>query len=123
MTTADHAMLRCAATRLLVGALAVALMCGGLAPAALADAITDDNVAEMVEAAKTPADHEALAAYFNAKSEQALASVKRHEKMSNAFSGKQRPSWEAHCSGLIRGFKEQAKDYAALAREQAALAK
>ena len=121
--TADRTMLRLQPTRLLIAAFAVALTCGGLVPAVLADAITDDNVAEMVEMAKTPADHEALATYFNAKSEAALAAVKRHEKMSNAFSGKQRPSWEAHCSGLIRGFKEQAKDYAALAKEQAALAK
>ena len=46
-----------------------------------------------------------------------------HQKMSRAFSGKAATSWEAHCQSLIKTFKAQAKDYEALAKEQAAMAK
>ena len=118
------AMLRTHANRLVVFALAAGLAIGWADAAVRADTITDDNVDAVVAAAKTSADHQALAAYFTSKSEQALANVERHKRMASSLGGgKQGASWQAHCHALMRTYTEQAKDYAALAREQAALAK
>jgi predicted secreted protein len=108
--------------RLLVAALAAALAIGSAASAMGANPITDDNVEAAMGAAKTPADHEALAAYFTAKANEASANVEKHQRMSRLFGGKQKTSWEAHCRDLIKTFEEQAKDYAALAKEQRAVA-
>jgi cytidine deaminase len=106
----------------MVAALAVALAIGSAASGVRADTITDDNVEAAMAAAKTPADHQALAAYFTAKSQQAQANVAKHQRMSNLFGGKQKTQWEAHCHALMKTFEEQAKDYAALAKEQTAVA-
>jgi len=87
-------------------------------------AITDDNVAEAAASAKSVEDHQALAAYFTAKSKAALAEVENHRKMATALGkGKQAPGWEAHCHSLMKTFQAQADDYVALAKEQEALAK
>ena len=42
--------------------------------------------------------------------------------MSSLFGGKGKTSWEGHCRSLVRTYEEQAKDYAALAKEQTAVA-
>lgn len=107
----------------LVAALAAALVVGWAATAARAETITDANVAAAVAAAKTPADHQALATFFTSKAEAAQASVEMHEKMATAFSGKARSVMAAHCMGIAKADKQQVKDYTALAKEQAALAK
>jgi hypothetical protein len=91
-----------------------------------ADAITDDNVDAAVAAAKTPEDHQALAAYFTAKSEAAIAAAERHAKMEamHPFTGKaHNEAWGQHCKGLMSTYRQQAKDYLALAKEQEAAAK
>ena len=71
---------------------------------------------------QTPADHQALASYFSAKANEAQANVEKHRRMSGLFGGKGKSSWEGHCHSLMRTYEEQAKDYAALAKEQNAVA-
>ena len=53
-------------------------------PAIAAGAVTDDNVAEMNAEAKTKAEHEALAAYFQEKAAKAAKTAEVHEKMGRA---------------------------------------
>ncbi len=88
--------------------------------------ITDANVVEMVGAAKTPEDHQALAAYFTAKAAQAGENAKMHETMLNSFQGGSKPQaavlWKNHCNSLIRSFRSEQKDYQALAKEQETIA-
>ena len=103
-------------------AVATALIVALSSAAVHAQAITDDTVDAAVASAKTVADHQALAAYFTAKSEQAKATVAQHQKMASALTGKQGGSWQAHCQSLIKTYQEQAKDYAGLAKVQTALA-
>jgi hypothetical protein len=43
--------------------------------------------------------------------------------MAKAFSGKAQTVMAAHCQSLMRGDKQLVKEYTALAKEQAALAK
>ena len=103
--------------------LAATVMVAWLESAARAEDITDDNVAAAVAAAKTPADHQALAAYFTTKAEAAQANIEKHEKMAKAFSGKSQTVMSAHCESLVRSDKQLVKEYTALAKAQAALAK
>jgi hypothetical protein len=109
--------------RKLAGVALAALLALTVSSAAVHAEVTDENLDASVAAAKTAADHEALATYFTAKSKQALANVEMHKKMSQAFSGKAASSWEAHCNSLIKTYQQQSEDYAALAKEQAAMAK
>jgi hypothetical protein len=121
---ADCSILMAHGKRLLATVLVVGLVLGWAGSPVRADAITDENVDATVANAKTAADHQALAAYFTTKSEEALANVERHKRMSNSLGGgKPGANWEAHCQSLIRTYQAQAKDYAGLAKEQAAFAK
>jgi cytidine deaminase len=87
-----------------------------------ADTITDDNVEAALASAKTAADHQALAAYFTAKSKEAQANVGKHQRMAGVFGGKGSQAWDGHCRSLMRTYEDQAQDYAALAKEQSAVA-
>ena len=93
-------------------------------PVGAADAITDDNVAERVASAQTAADHEALAAYFDAQSAAAATKVKMHEKMmtGSAMVGKGAATWDMHCKSLLRSYKQAQADAKALADVQRSLA-
>ena len=120
--TTTRSMLRKLGTCAVWGAFAAVLV-NGWAPAAVrAQTITDDNVAQMVASAKTPADHQALSAFFTSKAEAAMAKVDQHRQMASSFTGKQRENWKMHCNALINSYKEQAKNYTALAKEQQQLA-
>jgi hypothetical protein len=110
--------------RLFVITLALLAALGIAAPgwSVRADTITDDNVEAALKSAKTVAEHQELATYFTAKSKEAQANVETHKRMSALFSGKGSQAWQAHCHSLMRTYEEQAKDYAALAKEQSAVA-
>jgi hypothetical protein len=108
--------------RLAVIAFASALAVGWAVAPVRAEPITDDNVVAAVEAAKTPADHQALAAYFTSKAEAAMAKAEMHKRMAVAFSGKMRENLQMHCNALIRSYKQQAKDFTEMAKEQEKLA-
>jgi hypothetical protein len=111
------------ARAMVLAALTIGLVVGAAQWTQAADAITDSTVESAMSAAKTPADHEALAAYFTSKAQEAQANIETHKRMSSLFGGKGKSAWEAHCGSLIRTFEEQAKDYSALANEQLAVAK
>jgi len=90
-----------------------------------AQTVTDDNVAEMMQTASTPAAFQALSAYFSDKAEQATAAGTRHKKMLAAVGqagGKPPYVWTSHCQRLIRESNAQAADYAAMAKAYKKLA-
>ena len=120
---AVQSILRAHGKMLAVAVLTAGLAIGWVDSAVCADTITDDNVEAAVASAKTIEEHQALAAYFTAKSKQALANVETHKRMSSMFSGKQGTGWQGHCQSLAKTFQQQAEDYAALAKEQEALEK
>lgn len=110
------------ASHALVLALIATALIGSMGSAVRADQITDDNVNAMMAAATTPAEHDALAAFFTKKAEAALASAEAHDRMGAPYAAKS-PNINAHCRNLAASFRKEAKDYAALAKEEAALAK
>ncbi len=107
----------------LASALGAALLIASVAsPAVSAEQITDRNVEAAVAAAKTPADHQALAAFFAAKADAAVARAKQHEQMNYAFTGKAQQSMYLNHRALAARWLKRARDYAALAKEQEKLA-
>lgn len=88
---------------------------------AAAETITDENVGQMMAAAKTPADQQALVAYFKGQAALAAQKVKYHEawladlKKPGTLAGKGGVSAASHCDSLIASYKKQQKDYEAMA--------
>jgi len=109
--------------RMLMGVSAVALLIGVAPHAVSALQVTDDNVVQQVQAAKTSADHQALADYFNAKASAATANAAKHESMTGVSQHGSSDVWRQHCGSLVKTFRTQAADYHALAKQQEKLAK
>jgi hypothetical protein len=80
------------------------------------------DMAAMVESAKTPADHEALAKMYDDEGAKATKLAAEHDKMAKSYSTVQRLSEMAsHCQRLASYYKSAAEDYKAMAimeREQ-----
>lgn len=100
----------------------------GVAVARAADTggISDDTVAQKIVAAKTAADHEALASFYSGKAEAANSAVKRHEAMVRSYAdvaGKSKVNMVRHCEALLQSYKQEAKQYETLAKEHSDLAK
>jgi len=71
----------------------------------------------VVEMARTPAHHSALAAHYHEKSEQARHDMRRHESMRHVYRGGKQRSGSAsqHCESLSERYRQMASDYEALA--------
>lgn len=77
----------------------------------------DDDEAKMIENAKTPADHAALAAHYRERTSKARADQAHHQLMSQAYSGKQgTAAGRVHCRRLAKKNGEMAEEYDALAK-------
>jgi hypothetical protein len=77
----------------------------------------DDSEAKMIENAKTPADHAALAAHYRQRANKARADQTHHQLMSQAYSGKQgTAAGRVHCRRLAKKNGEMAEEYDALAK-------
>lgn len=81
----------------------------------------------MVEMAKTPAEHQALAEHYRSKAADARADAKEHETMARTYipSGQQKMSWGTiqqrqkmadHCKKLQQQDESIAQEYDALAK-------
>lgn len=108
--------------RALLAMLAIALLIGAM-PTRGSAQVTDDNVIQQLQSAKTAADHQALADYFNAKAATAAANAAKHEQMQGVSQRGSSDVWRQHCGDLIKTFHKQASDYKALAKQQEQLAK
>ena len=97
-------------------------------------AIDATDLQAAIENAKTAADQEAIADYFDAQAKAALATVQEHREMLATYRKSPKPaagkpsqrSMQAHCEKLIADYQAAAKEYeamAALHRESAAAIK
>lgn len=113
-------------TRLaLAGAFALSLAFAGTTYAQ--DAVTEANLADRIVAAKTPADHQAIANFYTAQAAAAGEKVKMHQAMDAAYGktgqkGRTEAQVHQHCKDLISSYTKEQKDYQALAKEHEAMA-
>lgn len=102
---------------------------GGVISAVLvlaAVAMAADDMAGKVAAAKSAADHQALAAEYDTQAKEATAEAERHEKMAKSYEGLGKMGQyhvNQYCANLVKSSREQAKDLQALADAHRAAAK
>ena len=111
-------------------ALVVALVVGLFAPAFRASAKEDMDLMQMMMQAKTPADHEKLAAQYDQEAAEARAKAATHKKMAEEVrDGKYGGSllakthYDTHCDALVSSFTTTAGEYAGLAMAEREMAK
>ena len=76
------------------------------------------DLEKAVTGAKTPADHEAIASYYDREGATAQAKATEHRKMEEAYrnlAGKGQFKMEEHCQRLVQHCESIATDNAALA--------
>lgn len=99
----------------------------GLSSLPFSSAAEETNINKMIEQAKTPADHEALAAYYEKEAQAAKQKYELHKKMEAAYSKfpslKQKSDVLFHCDTLAKGYETMAKQYETLAQIHRELAK
>jgi hypothetical protein len=82
-----------------------------------------------IGAAKTAAEHDAIAACYDDMAKNAEAKAAEHQKMAKAYSmsgvGNQatKTHFHQHCEALIRSYGAEAKEYTALAKAHREMAK
>ena len=85
-----------------------------------------DVTEAQIAAARTPADHEAIAARYDAEAKAADEMAANHESMAKAYKAagaKGTQSMASHCNRLVTQYREAATEYRALATEHRAMAK
>jgi hypothetical protein len=92
-----------------------------------AHSLEADDIPAAVENAKTAADHEALAAYFDGEAKAARASAERHRRMADLYGKHPKPSgtkgvraslsktMPPHCDKLAASYETAAAEYEAMA--------
>jgi len=97
----------------------LAALAGAASAAAKAGPVTDANVAERVESARTDADHAALAKYFKAKSEAETPRIEHFEKLYRAYLQLDGKSWGAvqnDARSLLKAARMSQAEYSELAQ-------
>lgn len=76
----------------------------------------DQNIDQMIENAKTSADYQAIAAYYQQKGDEAQKELDWHEKLYKSYKENPRLStMQMHCHRLIRIYKDQTKEFKVMA--------
>jgi hypothetical protein len=99
---------------------------GALAYSPIGSAEEGKNIEQMIAEAKTPADHEAIAAYYDKEAKDAHAKHAIHLKMEEDY--KKNPAlnksgFGTHCDILASNYEKAAKEYEALAKLHRDMAK
>jgi hypothetical protein len=107
-----------------LAALAAVLALGFVTPLPAAAEVTEAQIT----AARTPADHEAIAKAYEADAVTADAKAKEHEAMARTYRSTGGPksntkSMVRHCDRLVKNYTDAAADYRALAAEHRSMAK
>ena len=114
--------------KLALGALlSVLLVCFSL-PAIRAFAKQHGAMSDMITAAKTPADHEKLAAHYEQEARAARAKADEHKKMADAYRKAGGPlieklHFDQHCDALVKSYTATADEFEALAKAEHEAAK
>lgn len=100
-------------TGLLVGgvlflALVLPIVKAGAQPAA----VTADNLNQMIASAKTPAEHELIAAYYDHEAAENEKLLALHRASINIYS---KGNNQLHCRDLIKAYEQAARENKALA--------
>ena len=109
-------------------AAAVALFAiGAFAYAPLGSAQEGKSIEQMITEAKTPADHEAIAAYYEKEAQAAHQKHAEHKKLADSYVRtplqSKSPTLMNHCNDAAKKYEGIAKDYEAMAKLHREMAK
>lgn len=76
------------------------------------EVVTNDNLNQMIAGAKTPADHEAIAAYYDHEAANNQKMAELHRASENIYT---KTTNVLHCKALIESYEEAAREDRALA--------
>jgi len=113
------------------GAAALIVLAGLALPVSYARAAEDVDIAKQVQSAKTAADHEAIAKYYDEQAAVAKANAAEHRRMAESYKGMSTSigkgagvsSMPQHCESLAKDFDAEAEHYKAMAQTHRELAK
>jgi hypothetical protein len=111
-----------AAGLMLLAAASLPTIRAGAQPAA----VTDDNLNQMIESAKTPADHEAIAAFYEQQAADAKKKADLHRNTADTYRklNISKPVDMAHmCDGIAAMWDKIAADNSKLAKAHKQMAK
>jgi hypothetical protein len=87
------------------------------------------DIEAKIAAAKTAADHEEIANWYDDQAKAAEAKAEEHRKMGEAYKrapgpfGKTKLHFHQHCETLVKSYTAEAKEYRALAAAHREMAK
>ena len=94
-----------------------------------AEKLNKQQLKSLIASAKTPAEHERIAQYYEAKAQNDLAQANEHAQMASQFKQNavtSSPKWSTgtvnHCEYLAQSFTEDAAKMQALAQEHEQMA-
>ena len=106
---------------------AVLVLAFGLGGCATDAKLSSPSFEQQVEAAKTPTDHQAIAAIYDQKAAEARSQADVHRRMLKTYgagpSGRVGFDARAHCGALVSKYQEIATEYVGLADYHRAMAK
>ncbi len=113
-------------TSLILGAALVALLASFSLPTV--SAFAKMGMPEMITAAKTPAEHEKLAAQYEREAKAARAKAQEHKLMAEAYRKAGGPlieklHFDQHCDALVKSYTSTADEFEALAKAEHEAAK
>jgi hypothetical protein len=107
--------------------IAVVLLAGGvLGYLSVSSAEQGKNIEQMIAEAKTPADHEAIAAYYEKEAQEAHTKHAEHQKMEELYQKNpalNKSGFSFHCKQIALNYEKTAKDYEDLAKLHKEMAK
>src|SRR5260370_40357225 len=84
----------------------------------------DQNIEQMIENAKTPADYEAISAYYTKKADAAQQELTCPESLYKTYKqNARRSTMQMHCHRIVRIYKDQVKEYKVMSDQYSQMAK
>ncbi len=78
-----------------------------------------ENIEQMIRSAKTAADHEAIASYYDKEAAQNEEKARLHQDMANIYA---KPAMAAHCRNLTKDYRLAANQDKELSKGQREMA-
>ena len=115
-------------TKLALGMFLSVLVIGFNLPTIRAFAKHHMSMSDMITMAKTPADHEKLAAHYEQEAKAARAKAEEHKMMADAYRKGGGPlieklHFDQHCDALSKSYTSMADEFDALAKAEHEAAK
>ncbi len=111
----------------IISAAVAAFAIGALGYLPFSSAQEGKTIEQMIAEAKTPADHEAIAAYYEKEAQEAHQKHAEHQQMSDSYATipvlKTKTGAVAHCNTIAKNYEKIAKEYEALAKMHKEMAK